>query len=140
MASAVIVAAVRARLPALASTATYPDVDASPFASGIISTAVDTFAAPLVGLHLYGVHYSAALVHAAAHYLASSLTVTAAASGGTVGSVTSATAGPQGITLAGAALARAAFSDGDAYLASTVHGQNLLTLRGSRAGNVPRCV
>ncbi len=135
MAALADVVAVRGALPSLASTATYPDIDAAPNEPGVISDALDNWAARIVGSVYYGASYTTALRLAARCLLAELAGVTATNPGGAAGPVTSATAGPQTITLAD--LGPVAMSNVDAFLKRNVHGQALLAIRASRRAGMP---
>lgn len=139
MASTADVAAVRALVPFYASTSTYPDIDNGDPA-GAISGVLDGWASFVVGIYFYAAAYTEALRLAAACRLAELAKITTDNSGGQVGSVVSATAGPQSLTLGGAALNKARWSEVDAYLSKNDHGLALLALRDSRPGMLPRCV
>lgn len=133
MATAAQIALVRSVAPAYADASTYPD--------DVIEVRIDGFAASITGVRHFGQRYDLALAYAAAHALETDLRQTGGTTSGSgsasVGSITSASAGPQSISFGGAATSKVAYSDLAADLSQTVYGRHWLTLWSTRPRAVP---
>lgn len=130
MASASTLTRMRTLAPEFASTSDYPDAT--------LSIWLDDIAARAVGRTPFGLDYTNALCLYAAHALTMALRSASGPGSGSVGAVTSVSAGPQSISY-GLAVG-ATSSDTIAWLRQTTHGLAYLAIWFRRPAAMPTVV